>query len=414
MVYLIGQLAGWLLLTAAFSALAGWAFAAQRAAAGDARDRRDREHLIRDLVGMASGEGAKSSGIEHERAIDVARRMSELNNGRITELEQQLAAARARADEASARAAEFERALAAPEQDVRTAIDVDARPAPPAPEAEPAPSDDEVALQAWRLRYFEQRVKYLEENGRAPAPLAAIPEPETVPPLQDWQTRIARLEAEHLADELRADSAAPAEPEGASPFAANADVDTLLRWRMLYLERRVVHLQSELAEEPQSVAAPIAEPVETGPDPDRWKWRARYLEARARHLEQRLTETPAPAPTIVRVAAPVEAPAEAPASPPRPATRGAKPPVLSAPRNGAPDDLTLIDGVSLLQQTTLYSLGVFHYDQIAAWAPEHVAWVDNYLRLRGRIDDEEWIEQAADLAREGPSAARRMLEEEDA
>ncbi|MEZ6022902.1 MAG: hypothetical protein R3C16_05695 [Hyphomonadaceae bacterium] len=82
--------------------------------------------------------------------------------------------------------------------------------------------------------------------------------------------------------------------------------------------------------------------------------------------------------------------------------------------NGAPDDFTLIEGVSLLQQSTLYSLGVFHFDQIAAWTPENVAWVDNYLRLRGRIEEEEWAEQADDLAREGPAAARRSLQDEDA
>jgi predicted flap endonuclease-1-like 5' DNA nuclease len=81
--------------------------------------------------------------------------------------------------------------------------------------------------------------------------------------------------------------------------------------------------------------------------------------------------------------------------------------VLSAPRNGAPDDLTLIEGVTLLQQTTLYAMGVFHFDQIAEWTPDNVAWVDHYLRLRGRIADEEWVEQARDLAHDGPAAARR-------
>ncbi|MBK6705624.1 MAG: hypothetical protein IPG56_18900 [Caulobacteraceae bacterium] len=94
--------------------------------------------------------------------------------------------------------------------------------------------------------------------------------------------------------------------------------------------------------------------------------------------------------------------------------RDAKPPVLPAARNGAPDDLTLIEGVSLLQQTTMYSLGVFHFDQIAAWSEENVAWVDQYLRLQGRIGDEEWVEQAAELAAHGPAAARRALESEDA
>ncbi|HRK65035.1 MAG TPA: hypothetical protein PLN53_11625, partial [Terricaulis sp.] len=98
----------------------------------------------------------------------------------------------------------------------------------------------------------------------------------------------------------------------------------------------------------------------------------------------------------------------------RPPAPSKKPAMLASARNGAPDDLTLIDGVSLQQQSTFYSLGVFHFDQIAAWTAENIAWVDQYLRLRGRIEEEEWVEQAADLAREGPAAARRILEDEEA
>jgi predicted flap endonuclease-1-like 5' DNA nuclease len=191
----------------------------------------------------------------------------------------------------------------------------------------------------------------------------------------------------------------------AQPFASDADVDMLLRWRMLYLERRVAHLQ---AQEPVVVEAPP--PVaETGPDPDRWKWRARYLEARVRHLEQRPVQVVAQ-PALALEPTTETAPARAAAPT---ASRRAKPPVLPAARNGAPDDLTLIESVSLLQQTTFYSLGVFHFDQIAAWSEENIAWVDQYLRLQGRIGEEEWVEQAADLAREGPAAARRVLESEE-
>jgi predicted flap endonuclease-1-like 5' DNA nuclease len=155
------------------------------------------------------------------------------------------------------------------------------------------------------------------------------------------------------------------------------------------------------------VAAPApVQAAEAAPDPDRWKWRARDLEARVRHLEQR------PAPVAAQVvAAPLVDEVEPP--PPAPAAPRVKPPVLASSRSGAPDDLTLIDSVSLLQQTTFYSLGVFHYDQIAAWTPENVAWVDHFLRLRGRIGEEEWIEQAEDLAREGPAAARRVVETEE-
>lgn len=136
---------------------------------------------------------------------------------------------------------------------------------------------------------------------------------------------------------------------------------------------------------------------EAAPDPDRWKWRARYLEARVRHLEERIAASAQAAPRAEDPLAVTDEDAEAPAPAPQPRK---KPPVLAAPRNGAPDDLTLIEGVSALQQSTLYAIGVYHFDQIADWTPENVAWIDNYLRLRGRIDEEEWVEQAAALARE--------------
>lgn len=171
----------------------------------------------------------------------------------------------------------------------------------------------------------------------------------------------------------------------------------VLRWRMLYLERRVAHLQSA-----QPAQAPTAQPAA---DPEIWKWRARYLEARVRHLEQRPEGEPASA------AKPAEAAEPLPA---RAAPRGEKPPVLSAPRHGLPDDFTLIEGLSAMQQSTLNALGVFHFEQVAAWTAEHIAWVDRYLYLRGRIEEEEWVEQAAELMREGVAGARRSLAGEDA
>jgi predicted flap endonuclease-1-like 5' DNA nuclease len=139
---------------------------------------------------------------------------------------------------------------------------------------------------------------------------------------------------------------------------------------------------------------PVLPVSETAFDPDRWKWRARYLEARVRHLEQRPVVAFSHEPE-----AQMEEAAEETLPPPSDQPRR-KPPVLSSPRDGAPDDLTLIEGVSALQQSTFYSIGVYHFDQIAAWTPENVAWVDHYLRLRGRIEEEDWIEQATSLARE--------------
>jgi predicted flap endonuclease-1-like 5' DNA nuclease len=175
-----------------------------------------------------------------------------------------------------------------------------------------------------------------------------------------------------------------------------------LRWRMLYLERRAALLQQR-AVKPAVAAAPIETPSQAPtPDPDRWRWRARYLESRVRHLEQAASGRPI---EPVAHANGAEAETAAPA-PLVPAGAEERPPSLPAATAGAPDDFTLIDGVSPLQQSTLYSLGIYHFDQIAAWTPANVAWVDKFLRLRGRIGEEEWVEQAGELAQFGVHAAR--------
>ncbi|MGD9966935.1 MAG: hypothetical protein AB7T59_10470 [Hyphomonadaceae bacterium] len=417
MMYLIGQLAIWLLLTAGFAGLAGWALAAARGAPAQDKRARERENLLADLI-RYSGDGAEAP--EPDRIDDSSQRLLGLRDARIAELERSLEAARARADELGGELAELQRrgTLNAPDAEELTRLRALEDERSRTVDAESAPIEDENAvLQMWRLRYFEQRVHYLESQARAatPAPAPqAFADATAEPPLHDWNAREANARAAFLEDELRAlrrqpEAAALSETAAdAAPFAANADVDALLRWRLLYLERRVAHLQNR----PQTQPPPIPAARNDAADPDRWKWRARYLEARVRHLEQR--PRPAVTDTGPAVQHTMGAQAREPAPNAAPPSRRAKPPVLASARNGAPDDLTLIDGVSLLQQTTLYALGVFHFDQIAAWSAEHVAWVDQYLRLQGRIGEEEWVEQAAELAHAGPAAARRVLQEDDA
>ena len=75
-----------------------------------------------------------------------------------------------------------------------------------------------------------------------------------------------------------------------------------------------------------------------------------------------------------------------------------QPETLTAPRDGKADDLKMLKGVGPKLEETLNELGFYHYDQIAAWTPEHVAWVDARLKFKGRIERDGWIEQAAKLA----------------
>ncbi len=74
---------------------------------------------------------------------------------------------------------------------------------------------------------------------------------------------------------------------------------------------------------------------------------------------------------------------------------------MDAPRLGKPDDLKKIKGVGPKIEKTLHDLGIYHFDQIAAWTPAEIDWVDDYLSFKGRIGRDNWIGQAADLARAG-------------
>jgi len=75
-----------------------------------------------------------------------------------------------------------------------------------------------------------------------------------------------------------------------------------------------------------------------------------------------------------------------------------KPEGLEGPRDGKADNLKKISGVGPKIEGLLHSLGVYHFDQIAAWTPEQVEWVDGYLKFKGRIGREDWLSQARILA----------------
>lgn len=77
-----------------------------------------------------------------------------------------------------------------------------------------------------------------------------------------------------------------------------------------------------------------------------------------------------------------------------------KPEPIAAARGGQADDLKRISGVGEKIEGILHGLGVYHFDQIAAWGPRQVAWVDEHLQFKGRIGRENWVEQAKTLAAE--------------
>ncbi|RWK55293.1 NADH-ubiquinone dehydrogenase [Mesorhizobium sp.] len=73
-----------------------------------------------------------------------------------------------------------------------------------------------------------------------------------------------------------------------------------------------------------------------------------------------------------------------------------QPKAMDRPAN--PADLKAISGIGPKLEQVLNGLGIWTYGQIAAWTPEEVAWVDDYLSFKGRIGRDNWLGQAAALA----------------
>lgn len=81
----------------------------------------------------------------------------------------------------------------------------------------------------------------------------------------------------------------------------------------------------------------------------------------------------------------------------------AKPLALSAPRGGKADDLKQIKGIGPKLEILCNRLGFWHFDQIAAWTPAEIAWVDENLEaFKGRVTRDDWVAQARALAAERP------------
>lgn len=281
----------------------------------------------------------------------------------------------------------------------------------------------------WRNRYLESRVRKLESDLHARGPAPSTAEPSTV-----------------------------AGPTQTSEAGDDADATTVefdkLRWQNAYLNTRLAYFQNRLAR-PAPVAPAQVSPVDAAPQdvsepehasppsgretPDeelaRLRWRNRYLEGRLAYLEEErggsveadeavapgqvqetedAGEVPAADEVAETEAEPVEpepASVEASTAPTgsEPATVEAtpnvnatlpvpiRPPALEAPRDGRPDDLTAIEGIGPRIQDVLNGIGVYHFDQIAGWTPEHAAWVDDYLNFSGRVGREAWVRQAETL-----------------
>lgn len=250
----------------------------------------------------------------------------------------------------------------------------------------------------WRNRHLESRVVHLEsELAKAPSEVGAVPvaAAEAPPPVdaakQDWQIKYLRTRVDALQAELAAvpaplvAAAAPApapvsvaEPETTAPVEEEI---ARLRWRVRFLEGRLAYFEGDAAAAKAEDAQPGDAPsVNALPEPAPARSAAEAILGQLEAADERAEAEAAQ--DILRV----------------------RPMALERPFTDAPDDLTLIGGIGPKIQDVLNSLGIFHFDQIADWKPENVAWVDDYLSFSGRIVREGWVEQAAVLVGEAADA----------
>jgi predicted flap endonuclease-1-like 5' DNA nuclease len=120
-------------------------------------------------------------------------------------------------------------------------------------------------------------------------------------------------------------------------------------------------------------------------------------------------DTAAPAPVTAAVAAPatdfdgdgvVEGTDE-----------GVKPRTLDAPLDGMADDLKKIKGIGAKMEALCTRLGFWHFDQIANWTDDEVAWVDANLEgFKGRVTRDDWVAQAKLLAAGGETAFSKRVD----
>lgn len=88
--------------------------------------------------------------------------------------------------------------------------------------------------------------------------------------------------------------------------------------------------------------------------------------------------------------------ATAPKAPKKKAT-----PKAAVKKPSVPDDLKLIKGVGKMIETKLAKEGITAYSQIAAWKKADIIEFDEKLSFKGRIDRDDWINQAKVLAKGG-------------
>ncbi len=88
-------------------------------------------------------------------------------------------------------------------------------------------------------------------------------------------------------------------------------------------------------------------------------------------------------------------------------------PMGFASRPDQVDDLKRIKGIGAVIEETLHGLGIYQFSQIGDWDSDNTAWVENFLSFPGRINREDWINQAKTLSAGGTTDFAKRVDKGD-
>ena len=77
---------------------------------------------------------------------------------------------------------------------------------------------------------------------------------------------------------------------------------------------------------------------------------------------------------------------------------------------GGYEDLKRIRGIGVLIEKKLNSLGITAYEQVANWTGADIDRISQILDFKGRIERENWVEQARILAAGGQTEFSRRVD----
>jgi predicted flap endonuclease-1-like 5' DNA nuclease len=281
--------------------------------------------------------------------------------------------------------------------------------------------------------YFSRRMDQGTPIPPSAEPSAAAPKPAAAPPPEpEAKTVFPRVS-------VGTGSGAPVKKEdgGAGPsddLTRIRGIDPVLQGRLKELGiRRFEELASLSANDVRGLDDALGFKDRVGPE--NWVGQAQTLAQGGETYYSRRLDRGIPVPESAEPTA--VAPATAAATPP-PQTASRAAPVPQAASAGASDvgylrsvrsealvgedgghaaigqgdadDLKRIRGIGVLIEKKLNSLGILSYEQVANWTGADIERISNILDFKGRIERENWIEQARILATGGQTEFSRRGE----